>query len=78
MRTTIDAAGRVVIPKSVRDAAGLTPGAELDVVLRDGTIELEPAAMPMSLADDGTIVAAGEMPLLTSEDVRDTLERVRR
>ena len=31
MRTTIDKAGRLVIPAAIRERAGLTPGAELEV-----------------------------------------------
>jgi AbrB family looped-hinge helix DNA binding protein len=31
MRTTIDKAGRVVIPAAIREQAGLSPGAELEV-----------------------------------------------
>ena len=31
MRTTIDKAGRVVIPAAIRERAGLTPGAELEI-----------------------------------------------
>jgi AbrB family looped-hinge helix DNA binding protein len=31
MRTTIDKAGRVVIPAAIRDRAGLTAGADLDI-----------------------------------------------
>jgi AbrB family looped-hinge helix DNA binding protein len=31
MRTTIDKAGRVVIPAAIRDRAGLSAGAELEV-----------------------------------------------
>ena len=31
MKTTIDKAGRVVIPASVRDRMGFVPGTELDV-----------------------------------------------
>jgi AbrB family looped-hinge helix DNA binding protein len=77
MRTTIDRAGRVVIPKPVRDRAGLEPGAELDIEFRDGRIEIEPAAVPMRLR--GSVVEAeGEMPTLTSADVRSVLENVRR
>ena len=44
MKTTIDKAGRVVIPKKIRDAAGIEPGMELDVRLCDGRVEIEPAA----------------------------------
>jgi AbrB family looped-hinge helix DNA binding protein len=31
MRTTIDKAGRVVIPAAMRERAGLSPGSELEV-----------------------------------------------
>ena len=31
MRSTIDKAGRVVIPAAIRDRAGLTPGSELEI-----------------------------------------------
>ncbi len=35
MRTTIDRAGRVVVPAAIRAKAGLAPGAELEVILED-------------------------------------------
>ena len=44
MRTTIDKAGRVVIPASIRDRAGLAAGAELEVTLDDTGIRLERVA----------------------------------
>ena len=40
MRTTIDKAGRVVIPASVRARVGLRAGTELDVQVDDGAIRL--------------------------------------
>jgi AbrB family looped-hinge helix DNA binding protein len=42
MKTTIDRAGRVVIPKSLRDRAGLKPGMEIEVKFADGNIEISP------------------------------------
>jgi len=81
MRTTIDSAGRVVIPKAVRDAAGLEAGTALEVHFREGRIEIEPATVAMRVVKrtPGAAIEAGvEMPPLTTEDVRDTLERVRR
>lgn len=81
MRTTIDRAGRVVIPKAVREEAGLEAGAELDVEFRDGRIEIEPMTVPMRLVKRegaATIDAGAEMPLLTRVVVRDVLERTRR
>ncbi|MFM1917366.1 MAG: hypothetical protein RJB01_881 [Actinomycetota bacterium] len=40
MSSTIDGAGRVVIPKALRDRAGLTPGSALDFLFHDGVIEV--------------------------------------
>jgi AbrB family looped-hinge helix DNA binding protein len=44
MRTTIDKAGRVVIPAAARTRAGLTPGTELSVSVDDFGVRLERAA----------------------------------
>jgi AbrB family looped-hinge helix DNA binding protein len=42
MKTTIDRAGRVVIPKAIRERAGLEPGMELEVSVDSGRVELTP------------------------------------
>jgi AbrB family looped-hinge helix DNA binding protein len=81
MRAAIDAAGRIVIPKELRERLGLHRGRPVDIRERDGRIEIEPAATPMSLVrQDGGLVAVPEeaLPPLTDEMVRDTLERTRR
>lgn len=44
MRSTIDKAGRVVIPSAIRDRAGLVAGAELEVTLDDLGVRLERVA----------------------------------
>lgn len=81
MRTVIDSAGRVVVPKAARDELGLTAGTELELRVVDRRIEIEVPATPMRLEDDdhGPVAATDrEMPVLTTEMVRETLERVRR
>ena len=81
MQTTIDATGRVVIPKSMRDALGLSGGRQIEVREREGVIEIEPAATPMRLEKRrGRLVSVPDrdLPPLTDDLVRATLERTRR
>lgn len=81
MKTTIDAAGRVVVPKALRDRLGLAGGRALEIREREGRIEIEAVATPMSLEprDGGPVAVPGEeLPPLTDDIVRATLERTRR
>lgn len=81
MKATIDSAGRVVVPKALRQALGLKPGQSLEIRASDGRLEIEVAATPMRLKRRGKGVVAvpdAELPTLTAEQVRDTVERVRR
>jgi AbrB family looped-hinge helix DNA binding protein len=81
MKSTIDGAGRVVIPKALRQRLGLKGGEAVDIRERDGKIEIEPAATPMSLMErEGTAVAvpAKALPPLTDEVVRATIDGTRR
>lgn len=81
MKATIDAAGRIVVPKALRSALGLKPGQPLEIRAGEGRLEIEIAATPMRLRKRGKGVVAvpdEELPTLTSELVRETLERVRR
>lgn len=59
----------------------MAPGQSLDIISRDGRLEIVPEPTPMRLVDDGegaVAVAEVEMPPLTAEKVRETLEQVRR
>jgi AbrB family looped-hinge helix DNA binding protein len=81
MRTTIDPAGRIVVPKALRDELGLTGGQELEIAVRDGRLELEPPPVPMHLERRGdVVVAVPDIPVvpLTAPMVREALERTRR
>jgi AbrB family looped-hinge helix DNA binding protein len=81
MRTTIDAAGRIVVPKPLRDQLGLTGGQELEIVARDGRLEVEFPPTALRLERRGPVVVAVpdvDLPVLTAGQVRETLERSRR
>jgi AbrB family looped-hinge helix DNA binding protein len=58
MQTTIDKAGRVVIPASIRDRAGLQPGATLEVSVDDTGIRLERVAAGPTLVRAGKRLVA--------------------
>ena len=81
MRTTIDAAGRIVVPKPLRDELGVKPGQVLDLVVRDGRLQVEiaPVEMRLERRRNGPIaVPADEIPTLTAEQVRQMLDHIRR
>jgi AbrB family looped-hinge helix DNA binding protein len=58
MRTTIDKAGRVVIPASVRQRTGLDAGAELEVTEDEFGIRLERVAAGPKLVKVGRRLVA--------------------
>ena len=59
METTIDALGRIVVPKPLRDALGLTPGTTVDITRYGAGLHLVPAGRTARLIDEsGALVAA--------------------
>ena len=81
MRSAIDSAGRIVIPKVLRDRLALGRGRAVEISERDGKIEIEVVATPMSLVKRGRGLVAvpdGKLPALTDDVVRATIERTRR
>jgi len=81
MKTTIDAAGRLVIPRRIRREAGLEAGSELEIRLEDGHIEIMPAPLEVKLVKKGSLmvaVPARPVGALTEADVEQTRHRLRR
>lgn len=81
MVATIDKAGRIVVPKRLRDELGFKPGQQLELSAVDGRLEVEHPTTPMRLERRGErLVAVTDrpMPVLTPELVRETLEQTRR
>ena len=77
MTTTMDHAGRLVIPSEIRREAALEPGTLLEVRWRDGVIEIEPQPLPVTLERKGRLLVARpgtKVPALRSS----TVERARR
>ena len=80
MRTTIDRAGRVVIPKPMRSALRLSGGEEVELSLLGERIEMTPAPRQVKLrrGAHGLLTSDLQMPPHGPEEVREALERARR
>ena len=79
MRTTIDGAGRLVVPKRLREQLGLTAGTELEVEAVDGRLEVTvPSRVREEEGAHGVRFVAPTDARLTAGQVRELMERGRR
>jgi AbrB family looped-hinge helix DNA binding protein len=79
MRTTIDAAGRVVVPKPLRQQLGFAAGTELELEAVDGRLEISvPSRVRVEEGPNGVRFAADADAPLGAELVRELVERGRR
>lgn len=79
-RATIDRAGRLVIPKEIRERAGLTAGIPLEIAYRDGHVEIEPAPLEVRIERRGRVSVAVPVlpvPSLTAAEVEQTRAEAR-
>ena len=80
MTVTIDHAGRLVIPKAIREEAHLEAGETLEIRVRDGRIEIETSARDVEIVTQGRLRVAKpreRSTALTSATVRATQQRIR-
>lgn len=80
MNVTIDSAGRLVVPKAIREQAELRADMTLEIRCRDGRIEIEPAAQPVTRVKKGrvTVAVAARPERLSTETVHRTQQSLRR
>jgi AbrB family looped-hinge helix DNA binding protein len=79
MRTTIDAAGRLVVPKPLREELGFAPGTELEAEAVDGRLEvIVPSRVRVEEGPHGVRFAAETEEKLSAAQVRELMERGRR
>jgi AbrB family looped-hinge helix DNA binding protein len=74
---TIDKAGRVVLPKPVRDALQISPGDSLELESSEDHIILRPRKAGRACTKSRVWVLHGDAPLPASA-VEDTIRKVRR
>ena len=78
MKTTIDRAGRLVIPKEVRELAGLKPGVKLNVDYKDGAVFIEPICKIKLFRKGSLLVSrAAGAPKMTREMSNRLIRRLR-
>lgn len=64
MEAVVDQAGRIVLPKFIRDALGLLPGTKVDISPYGAGVQVVPSGRTARLVEeDGVLVSAGEMPV---------------
>jgi AbrB family looped-hinge helix DNA binding protein len=73
MRTTIDGAGRLVVPKALRDRLGLRPG-EVELSIDGAGLRVEPVAGDELVELDGLLMIPPSGSVVTAEEVRSLRE----
>lgn len=65
MEATVDSVGRILVPKQLRDALGITPGSVVDISWYGSGVQITPGGRTARLERDeaGRLVAVGGGPL---------------
>jgi AbrB family looped-hinge helix DNA binding protein len=74
---TLDKAGRIVLPKPVRDELQLSPGDSLEVESSEERIVLRPARGRGQMKKESGVWVFDSGEALSAETVRKTMRRVR-
>ena len=74
MRTTIDKAGRLVIPRPLRDRIGLAGGGEVELELDGAAIRIEPVGGSGLREDGGLLLIPASGTPLTAAAVRELID----
>jgi AbrB family looped-hinge helix DNA binding protein len=78
VKATIDGLSRLVVPKPLRDALGLTPGTVVDLSRYGNGLQLVPAGRTARIAAEGDGLVAESSTEVTDEMVFDLLDAGRR
>jgi AbrB family looped-hinge helix DNA binding protein len=70
MQTTIDKAGRLIVPAAIRAQIGLVPG-PVDISVDGNGIRIEIVASDDLVERDGRLLLAADGPELTADDIRE-------
>ena len=72
LHTTVTRKGQITVPKEARDALGLREGDRVNVILREGRVEIERAGGVIAKTAG---IFGGRSKAMTSEELRDAAEQ---
>jgi AbrB family looped-hinge helix DNA binding protein len=70
MRTTIDRAGRLVVPKALREQVGMVEG-EVEVTVDGAALRIEPIATAELVEENGRLFLPRTGVAVTIEEIRE-------
>ncbi len=76
-KVTVDRAGRVVLPKALRDELQLSPGDSLDLAVRGNEVTLRPTRSARALQKEHGVWVFRLGSPLTETETQETLESIR-
>jgi AbrB family looped-hinge helix DNA binding protein len=81
MNVTVDRLGRLVIPKALRVALGITPDTQLELIPDGSGLRIEPIqrrTRPIEMRDGLPVLGRVEGAVLTDDDVRRLRDEIQR
>lgn len=74
MRTTMDKAGRLVVPRILRDRIGLTDGGEVEIELDGAGVRIDPVSTGVLVEEEGFLFIPATGKRLTDDMVRELID----
>lgn len=74
MRTTIDTAGRLVVPRVLRSKLGLEKGGEVEIELDGSALRIEPVAGSGLEVEEGLLVIPAVGTPVSIEEVHELID----
>lgn len=78
MRATIDAGGRIVVPKQLREELGLVPGSSVDISRYGAGLQLVPEGRTARIEERGGRLVATSATVISDDDVFALIDAGRR
>jgi AbrB family looped-hinge helix DNA binding protein len=78
MKSSVDSAGRIVVPKPLRDALGLTAGSTVDISRYGAGLQLLPTGRTARLVDESGVLVAAADRVIDDEEVFALIDTGRR